>query len=163
VAVTVVPVSPVWPSGSVGVAVALSVSDGVAVAVGVDDTESVGVGVGDTEVVGDTVGDVDGDVALAVGVGDVLGDPVGIVGVGVTDGDGVAQAGVGDGEADGTRIGSSGSAFLAEVDAPDPATTAVVSVPATSAVAAAVHFAEGLGLVVAPALDVVPPGPRPDL
>jgi hypothetical protein len=160
--VPVVPVSPVSPSAPVGDAVALSVSVGVWSAVGVADTESVGVDVGES--VGDNPGD--GDVALTGGVGDVEGDPVGVVdvvGVGVADGDGVAQAGVGDGEADGSRLGSSGSAFLAEVDAPAPATTDVVSVPVKPAVSAALHFAEGLGLEVALALDMVEPGPRPGL
>jgi hypothetical protein len=160
--VPLVPVSPVSPSAPDGDAVALSVSVGVGFPVGVDDPESVGVG--DSESVGDTDGD--GDVALTVGVGDMEGDPVGvgdIVGVGVVDGDGVAQAGVGDGVADGARLGSSGWPVLAEVDTPDPATTAVVWVPVRSVVSLAPHVAEGLGLVVAPALDTVEPGPWVEL
>ena len=157
----VVPVVSVPPASPVGDAVALSVSVGVGFPDGVDDTETVGVAVGDTESVGVAVGD---DVALTVGVGDVEGVPVGVVDVvgdGVADGDGVAQPGVGDGEADGARLGSSGSPVLAEADTPAPATTDVVWVPVKSAVSVAWHFAEGLGLVVAPALDMVEPGPWP--
>jgi hypothetical protein len=156
VLVTVVPVLPVSPPAPVGDAVGLPVSVDVAVAVG--DTVVVGVVVGDTVVVGVVVGDT---VVIGVVVGDtvVVGVTVGVVdGVGVTDGDGVAQAGVADGVADGTRLGSTGSALLAEVDAPAPAATDVVSVPVKPVVAAAVHVAEGLGRAVAPALDMVAPG-----
>jgi hypothetical protein len=164
VLVTEVPLLPVSPSAPVGDAVALSVSVAVGFEVGVDESDPVGVGdpVGDPN--GDPVGvgDPNGD---PVGVGDPVGDPVGVGdvdGVGVADGDGVAQAGVGVADGDGARLGGSGSTFLPEVDAPAPASTDVVSVPLKSFVTAA-QFTEGLGLAVAPALDVVAPGPRPGL
>jgi hypothetical protein len=164
VLVTVVPLLPVLPSGSVGDIVGPSVPVGVGFPVGVDDPVSVDepVGVGDPvdEPVG--VGDPVDDM---VGVGDPVGDTVGGVdvdGVGVADGDGVPQPAVG--VADGDGLGSSDSAFLPEVDAPAPATADVVSGPLRSFVpAAAVHFAETLGLAVATALGVVAPGPRPGL
>jgi hypothetical protein len=162
VLVTVVPLLPVSPSAPVGDSVGLPVSVGDSV--GLPVSVGVAVVVGDIVVVGDPVGDI---VVVGDPVGDtvVVGVTVGVVvGVGVADGDGVAQAGVGVADGDGARLGSSGSAFLPEVDAPAPATTDVVSGPLKAFVsAAALHFAETLGLVVAPALDVVVPGPRPGL
>ena len=139
-----------------GVGLTLPESVGVGDPVGVGEPV-VGVGVGDVALT-DGVGE--GDVALTDGVGDCAGEVLGAVGVGEVDGVGSAQVGVGDGGAVGIRLGSSGSAFPAEVDAPVPAALDVESVPVRSSFGGTVQVADGLGLTVgaAPSLEVVAPG-----